>query len=353
MLDFAELVVLNKFDKRGAEDALRDVRKQWKRNRVAFQIKDEDVPVYPTIASQFNDPGISWMFANLCRLLRDKLSLPADEVDAGPRHHAEGAARHRADPRRPRALPGRDRRAGPRRSTRKIETQAEIADRAQSYWQSLQDLGDDKLPKALDLYAADASRTPRSRAMRRRRTARRGRSGATRRPHAADPAPALQRRHPVAAAEALKLLRDWPARLKSITDDVTEYEVRGKAIRVENYRESLSPPEDPEDRRAHLQVVGRAAGLPAEGKPAGLLPVHRRRVSVPPHRRGPDPHVRRRRHAGAHQPPLPLPQRRPAGRAPVDRVRQRHAVRRRPGRRARTSTARSATPASTSPRSTT
>ena len=79
MLDFAELVVLNKYDKRGAEDALRDVRKQWKRNRVAFQTPDADVPVYPTIASQFNDPGISWMFANLCRLLRDKLHLPAEK----------------------------------------------------------------------------------------------------------------------------------------------------------------------------------------------------------------------------------------------------------------------------------
>src|SRR3546814_6160395 len=75
MVDFAELIVLNKYDKRGAEDALRDIRKQWKRNRVAFQTADEDVPVYPTIASQFNDPGISWMFANLCRLLREKLSL--------------------------------------------------------------------------------------------------------------------------------------------------------------------------------------------------------------------------------------------------------------------------------------
>ncbi|MFX9939189.1 hypothetical protein ABTP77_22785, partial [Acinetobacter baumannii] len=49
MLDYAELVVLNKFDKRGAEDALRDVRKQWKRNRVAFKLKDEEIPVYPTI----------------------------------------------------------------------------------------------------------------------------------------------------------------------------------------------------------------------------------------------------------------------------------------------------------------
>ncbi len=72
MLDFAELVVLNKYDRRGAEDALRDVRKQWRRNRVAFKLPDEQVPVYPTIASQFNDPGVTWMFVNLCRLLREK-----------------------------------------------------------------------------------------------------------------------------------------------------------------------------------------------------------------------------------------------------------------------------------------
>src|SRR5690349_17455906 len=75
MLDFADLVVLNKFDKRGAEDALRDVRKQWRRNRVAFKLTDEEVPVYPTIASQFNDPGVTWMFVNLCRLMREKLHL--------------------------------------------------------------------------------------------------------------------------------------------------------------------------------------------------------------------------------------------------------------------------------------
>ena len=147
MIDFAELIVLNKYDKRGAEDALRDIRKQWKRNRVAFQVKDEDVPVYPTIASQFNDPGISWMFANLCRLLREKLHLgPADaalwerrksrtsrqpqakasrlpslpqtsksprhRLDPAPRHHPQGTPRHRPDPRRPRPLPRRDRRTG-------------------------------------------------------------------------------------------------------------------------------------------------------------------------------------------------------------------------------------------------
>ncbi|MEO7430434.1 MAG: cobalamin-dependent protein, partial [Dokdonella sp.] len=91
MLDFAELIVLNKFDKRGAEDALRDVRKQWKRNRVAFQLKDEDVPVYQTIASQFNDPGVTWMFTNLCRLLREKLGV-GGEGHAGPNVGAASAA---------------------------------------------------------------------------------------------------------------------------------------------------------------------------------------------------------------------------------------------------------------------
>ena len=79
MIDFAEVIVLNKFDRRGAEDALRDVRKQWKRNRVKFELKDEDVPVYPTIASQFNDPGVTWMFTNVCRLLRERLNLPAEK----------------------------------------------------------------------------------------------------------------------------------------------------------------------------------------------------------------------------------------------------------------------------------
>ena len=85
MLDFAELVVLNKFDRQGSQDALRDVKKQWKRNRLAFDMANEDVPVYPTIASQFNDPGVTWMFANLCRLLREQ-----SESDGGAESDESG-----------------------------------------------------------------------------------------------------------------------------------------------------------------------------------------------------------------------------------------------------------------------
>src|SRR5690606_7158404 len=138
--------------------------KQWKRNRTAFSMKDEDVPVYPTIASQFNDPGVSWMFANLCRLLREKPGL-------GTRDSGLGGARCDFNPvidtslKEPRAtvlIPGSRVRylaeiAEQGRAINKaIESQAEIADRAQSLWQALKELDDAALPKALDLYAAEA-----------------------------------------------------------------------------------------------------------------------------------------------------------------------------------------------------
>ena len=69
MLEFADLVAINKFDKRGALDALRDVKKQYRRNHNLWDIKDEEIPVYGTIASQFNDPGTNTLY----KALMDKL----------------------------------------------------------------------------------------------------------------------------------------------------------------------------------------------------------------------------------------------------------------------------------------
>ncbi|HRO41962.1 MAG TPA: methylmalonyl-CoA mutase family protein [Flavipsychrobacter sp.] len=65
MLDFADIVVINKFDKRGAMDALRDVKKQYQRNHKLFDKQPDDMPVYGTIASQFNDPGTNTMYKAL------------------------------------------------------------------------------------------------------------------------------------------------------------------------------------------------------------------------------------------------------------------------------------------------
>ncbi|NLZ17357.1 MAG: methylmalonyl-CoA mutase family protein [Desulfobulbaceae bacterium] len=62
MLDFAHFVAINKFDRSGAEDALRDVRKQYQRNQAAFSTPPEQMPVFPTIAARFNDEGVTALF---------------------------------------------------------------------------------------------------------------------------------------------------------------------------------------------------------------------------------------------------------------------------------------------------
>ena len=72
MLDFADLVSINKFDKRGAQDALRDVKKQYMRNHQLWEVDQKDLPVYGTIASQFNDPGMNKLYSEIIKTLNAK-----------------------------------------------------------------------------------------------------------------------------------------------------------------------------------------------------------------------------------------------------------------------------------------
>ncbi|MEW9623580.1 methylmalonyl-CoA mutase family protein [Rhodanobacter geophilus] len=259
MIDFAELVVLNKFDRRGAEDALRDVRKQWKRNHTAFTVKDEDVPVYPTIASQFNDPGVTWMFANLCRLMRDKLHLPAEswtpQLDTTLK-----------EPRATVLIPGARVRylaeiaEQGRGINASVAHQAEAASKAQHYYESLKELGDDKLPKPLELYHSEDLHPALLPSPSGRGTEGEGTALAADPTQAPNPHPQplsrgergavdrtlllLRQRYNAALKEltheSIHLLRDWPKLRESVTKDVNEYKVRDKTIRVENYRVSLS-----------------------------------------------------------------------------------------------------------------
>jgi len=74
MLDFADVIALNKFDKRGALDALRDVRKQYQRNHNLFEQKVDDMPVHGTIASQFNDPGMNSLYTVIMDKIVEKTS---------------------------------------------------------------------------------------------------------------------------------------------------------------------------------------------------------------------------------------------------------------------------------------
>ena len=78
MLDFADVVAINKSDKRGAQDAIRDVRKQFKRNHDLWEAKDDDLPVIGTIASQFNDPGTNDLYTMLMKCLAEKTGADLD-----------------------------------------------------------------------------------------------------------------------------------------------------------------------------------------------------------------------------------------------------------------------------------
>ena len=72
MLDFADLIAINKFDKKGSLDALRDVQKQYQRNNQRFEESIENMPVYGTIASQFNDPGTNTLYAEVINKFNER-----------------------------------------------------------------------------------------------------------------------------------------------------------------------------------------------------------------------------------------------------------------------------------------
>ncbi len=219
MLDYAELVVLNKYDRRGSEDALRDVRKQWKRNREAFQMADDDVPVYPTIASQFNDPGVTQMFAALCNKLIERCDLDADHwtpsITVEPGRPTPGSLIPRA---RVRYLAEIS--ESGRAVNAQIEELAQTAGLAQHFYETLKALETPDVPAPLHPFDETVL----------------GQGDEAQR--------VLKQRYNEAlkslSREALELLREWPTRLEGITAEEYSYEVRGKEIRGSNYRESLS-----------------------------------------------------------------------------------------------------------------
>lgn len=220
MLDFADTVAINKFEKRGAKDALRDVKKQWKRNRQAFQMAEEDVPVFPTIASQFNDPGVNRFFQALVHGFQAKLKLPeADwKVDA---HYPEVDLQKQAivPPQRERYLAEIAEQG--RAAHKAIRDKAEAASLAQSCFDALKALGDSDMPETLEPYPQAALTEGEDNGVR-----------------------TLRQRYNEALSElgeeALKLLREWPARAEAARAEQYSYKVRGKDITGDNYTESLS-----------------------------------------------------------------------------------------------------------------
>jgi methylmalonyl-CoA mutase len=241
MLDFADMIVLNKFEKRGAEDALRDVRKQWRRNHPdRMKLPDAELPVFPTIASRFNDPGVNKLFLALCGALDEEcgeagrwtqradvalMGAPTEFLTRDPLVPA-ARARYLAEI------------ASAGRETRRLaETRADAARRAHGLYLSLQ---------ALSNGTGDASLPPPLTAMERA---------------GADPAVdalrvAYNRALTELGPEALAALKDWPARERGVTDAEYSYTVRGREVRGANYSESLSHSPIPKLAAPRLQGWG-------------------------------------------------------------------------------------------------
>jgi isobutyryl-CoA mutase len=220
MLDFADIVVLNKADKRGAEDALRDVRKQVQRNRKRFSEAIESMPVFATTASQFNDPATNWLYVNLMGALVDKTgitwmsSMKAEE--AGPRKAAI------IPPEKSRYLAEisdsvQSYKAWARR-------QSETAETAYALYTSLRSLGD-KVPTPGAFYdqshlteSVEGDQGTAIQVLRQR----------------------YQEHLGELHGEARKLITEWSQLKQNYSEPENVYVVRGKEIRTQNYTMSLS-----------------------------------------------------------------------------------------------------------------
>ncbi len=218
MLDYADLIVLNKYEKRGADDALRDIRRQWRRNHVEFKRSDEEVPVFATIASQFQNSGVDRLFTALCRALAAR--SPGDSERWMPAHALSN------DPPAGHVLihPSRERYlaeiAEVIRATREQHRlAAEAASRAQSLYDALGCLPDEPRPEPLDRYPVHALEGSEDRARLRQ---------------------AYQDALDAVGEEGIACLKEWPARLASARAEAYAYPVRDQWVKGTNYTETLS-----------------------------------------------------------------------------------------------------------------
>ncbi|WP_421763115.1 methylmalonyl-CoA mutase family protein [Ekhidna sp.] len=199
MLDFADIIALNKFDKRGALDALRDVKKQYQRNHQLWDAKPEDLPVFGTIASQFNDPGMNQLYLSLMNLIDEKTGSKLKSSFVSSEEMSEKI--FIIPPKRTRYLSEITETIRGYNET--VEKQKEVAQKLYSLDKTSEILKDKK--EALE--AIDQAKEELRLEL--------------------DP-------------YNLKLLEEWDAKRANYEGEYFTYEVRGKEIKVETTTESLS-----------------------------------------------------------------------------------------------------------------
>ncbi len=208
MLDYADVVCINKFDKAGALDALHDVRKQYKRNHNLWTAKDEELPVVGSIAAQFNDPGINELFAKIIQAIETKTNTVFGTINISDIQKASDAA-------------------GTTKSLiippKRVRYLSEIAENNRGYDQLVKD----QSAIASKLYQLHGAL----------QTLEKGDADAT-------ILEAIKRQikfyEDQQTPVSKKLLHHWPEKLKAYEADYYEYKVRDKIIRQAMFTKSLS-----------------------------------------------------------------------------------------------------------------
>lgn len=218
LLDLADCIVINKFEKQGSQDALRDVRKQWRRNQNDFSSEDDALPIYPCIASQFNDPGVNHFFHELLHKIHTTFptfkkqnskfshsgfSIPDSKsiIPHDRNRYLSEIAQH-----------GRE-------YNQTIHLQSSVAKTAEHLYESLTLLNDSQLPKALKPYNETALNNGHE-------------------------LTALRKAYNEALnglnQQSIDAINKWPLLKQSISKPQYEYQVRDNVIKGDNYTNSLS-----------------------------------------------------------------------------------------------------------------
>ncbi|WP_445381602.1 methylmalonyl-CoA mutase family protein [Robiginitalea sp. IMCC43444] len=230
MLDFADLVAINKFDKRGAADALRDVKKQYQRNHGIWEADPKDLPVYGTIASQFNDPGMNRLYAAIMQ------ALGANGLDwAGEATTAVDGDSEKIfiiPPARTRYLSEIS--ENNRAYDAQVEQQARIAEKLYGYYLSILNLSGQEAEagkKYLSSSGLDVEQLP-------------GNTGNSDEKVLQALLAAFEAERKNLNPHHWDLLLQWDALKEQYSEAVYSFQVRGKEVRIETHTESLS----------HLQI---------------------------------------------------------------------------------------------------
>lgn len=202
MLDFADIIALNKFDKRGALDALRDVRKQFKRNHQLWETEDEQLPVYGTIASQFNDPGMNRLYKTIIDTVVKKTGANLNSNFAITEAMSEKI--YIIPPARTRYLS--EITENNRAYDKRVKQQSEVAQQLYALRKSIQTFQKNKADKSLiDLLEAQYKHI------------------------ALDLDP-----------KNLRLIEEWPKEAQRYKDEFYIFKVRDKELKISTHYESLS-----------------------------------------------------------------------------------------------------------------